>query len=102
MCEDTSVGIRDGTPETDTDAATDTIDETNNNNPRYGLHEPMEYYQKCKTRRRNNGLYTADQKQQNPGTLLATSPATQTRQNANGARSGWECPEERDYYVGIN
>ncbi|KAF0977879.1 hypothetical protein FDP41_003201 [Naegleria fowleri] len=98
MCDDTSPGLRDGTPQSETDSATDTIDEKNNNNTRYGMHEPMEYYKKCSTRRRNNGLYLADQKQQNPGFLLPTSPATHTRQNANGARHGWECPEERDYY----
>ena len=37
------------------------------------------------------GLFTADQK-------LAGQTSIYTRQNANGARSGYECPEERDYY----
>ncbi|EFC40412.1 predicted protein [Naegleria gruberi] len=98
MCNDTAPNLRDGTPENEKDAATDTISEATNNNPRYGLHEPMEYYMKCRTRRRNSGLYIADQRQENWGRLLENSPAVETRQNPNGNRHGWECPEERDYY----
>lgn len=56
----------------------------------YGMHEPYEYYQDCKTRSRNNGLFTADQ---NVG-----NQAINTRQNPGGNRHGFECPEERDYY----
>ena len=37
------------------------------------------------------GLFTADQK-------LNGVTSIYTRQNANGGRSGYECPEERDYY----
>jgi hypothetical protein len=37
------------------------------------------------------GLFTADQK-------LKGKTNIYTRQNPNGARSGYECPEERDYY----
>ena len=37
------------------------------------------------------GLFTADQQ-------LQGETAKYTRQNANGGRSGYECPEERDYY----
>ena len=37
------------------------------------------------------GLFTADQK-------LNGQSSIYTRQNQNGARRGYECPEERDYY----
>jgi len=73
-------------------------DGTNNNTPdpnnpqaNRGLHEPTAFYQACQTRERNKGLYTSDQN-------LNNNDATRTRQNPNGARSGLECPEERDYY----
>lgn len=36
-------------------------------------------------------MFTADQ-------ALKGDKSIYTRQNANGARSGYECPEERDYY----
>lgn len=43
------------------------------------------------------GLFTADQKlKSNNG--LGTSSAIYTRQNPNGNRYGYECPEERDYF----
>ena len=38
-----------------------------------------------------SGLFTADQKLKGTSSIF-------TRQNANGGRSGYECPEERDYY----
>ena len=60
-------------------------------NPALGLHEPWEWYDKCKTRSRNKGLFLADQR-------LRGTTSKYTRQNPNGARSGYECPEERDYY----
>ena len=37
------------------------------------------------------GLFTADQN-------LKGQTSIYTRQNPNGGRSGYECPEERDYY----
>ncbi len=54
------------------------------------MHENYDYYQKCKKRYRNRGLFTADQDvRENNGA---------TRQNPNANRRGFECPEERDYY----
>jgi len=73
-------------------------DGTNNDSPdpdnpqaNRGLHEPTAFYQACNNRERNKGLFTSDQN-------LNANDATRTRQNPNGARSGLECPEERDYY----
>ncbi|KAJ3033012.1 hypothetical protein HDV00_006857 [Rhizophlyctis rosea] len=86
MCQDTSPGLRDGTtrntiPEDPTNAAFMT----------YGQHETYDFYQKCKTRQRNRKLYLADRN-------LNGDSAIYTRQNNNGERFGFECPEERDYY----
>eukprot|EP00163_Fabomonas_tropica_P005834 TRINITY_DN1547_c0_g1_i2.p1 TRINITY_DN1547_c0_g1~~TRINITY_DN1547_c0_g1_i2.p1 ORF type:complete len:669 (+),score=214.26 TRINITY_DN1547_c0_g1_i2:389-2395(+) len=77
---------------------------------KYGVHEPDMYYQQCKMRQRNKGLFTADQKVDNPfdpkkpidrssvRVFKTKRGATSTRQNRNGNRYGYECPEERDYY----
>ena len=43
-----------------------------------------------------SGLFTADQQLQKD--KVGYVSATRTRQNNNGARSGYECPEERDYF----
>ncbi|XP_067684974.1 protein DD3-3-like [Haliotis asinina] len=62
-----------------------------------GLHESWAWYDKCYLRERNKGLFTADQKlKTNNG--LGYSSATYTRQNPQGNRYGYECPEERDYF----
>ena len=72
--------------------------------PMYGIHESYDYYEKCYTRERNKGLFTADRNVRND------RGATATRQNNNGnnlrntpsqnggRNHGYECPEERDYY----
>ena len=44
----------------------------------------------------NTGLFTADQRLKK--NTLGDSSAIYTRQNPNGNRNGYECPEERDYY----
>ncbi|KAK3753992.1 hypothetical protein QZH41_009267, partial [Actinostola sp. cb2023] len=62
-----------------------------NSDVRYGMHEDFQYYSRCKTRERNMGLYTADQR-------LRGNSAKYTRQDRAGTRYGYECPEERDYY----
>jgi hypothetical protein len=82
--------IRDGTPVDANDAATNTMNTGQENNLEFGYHETHPYYTACATRTRNNGLWIADQ---NVG-----NQATDTRQNPNGNRYGWECQEERDYY----
>ena len=43
------------------------------------------------------GLFTADQKLK-ADNGLGYSSSIYTRQNNNGGRNGYECPEERDYY----
>eukprot|EP00736_Rhodelphis_marinus_P014345 Rmarinus@m.12134 len=60
--------------------------------PKYGQHEHPEYYDQCRYRDRQSGLFDADQN------VRSNNGATATRQNPNGNRSGTECPEERDYY----
>jgi len=58
----------------------------------FGMHEDYYYYRShCRLVSRNNGLYTADRK-------INRKDASATRQNPNGNRRGFECPEERDYY----
>lgn len=56
------------------------------------LQEPFEWYDKCRVRERNKGLFTADQNVNN------NQGSTATRQNPNGQRRGYECPEERDHF----
>ena len=62
-----------------------------NNDLEYGMHEDFDYYSNCKLRERNMGLFLADRN-------LRGDTAKYTRQNQNGNRRGYECPEERDYY----
>lgn len=58
---------------------------------RFGRHESLDFYEMCAQTERNNGLFTANQNLQGPS-------ARYTRQNNQGTRFGYECPEERDYY----
>ena len=58
---------------------------------RFGMHESYDYYQLCQRTERNKGIYTADQR-------INRNDRRGTRQNPNGDRHGFECPEERDYY----
>eukprot|EP01048_Picozoa_sp_COSAG05_P006825 COSAG05_NODE_461_length_9571_cov_14.935283_1_plen_734_part_00 len=92
-------GLRDGTntgcPNNNDQCPPLTNDEdtnANTNEPQYGQHEPVLWYQQCRARNRNKGLFTADRNMNN------RNRARHTRQNPNGNRSGTECPEERDYY----
>jgi hypothetical protein len=55
------------------------------------LHESWNYYDRCFNRERNKGLFTADQ-------VLKGNTAIYTRQDSQGTRYGYECPEERDYW----
>ena len=89
---------RDGVPQNSDDAATDTIpDDEASAIPntvatrRFGMQESNDYYQVCQRTERNKGLYTADQ-------VINRNDRRGTRQNPNGDRHGYECPEERDYY----
>lgn len=66
-------------------------DNTSLTDPIFGYHETYESYKNCKSRQRNLNLYTGDQ-------VLRGLSSIYTRQNPNGQRYGFECPEERDYY----
>ena len=57
----------------------------------YGRHESQASYMACRYRSRNKGLFLGTQR-------MRGNSARFTRQNNNGGRSGYECPEERDYY----
>lgn len=70
----------------------------------YGMHETYDYYERCYTRERNKGLFTADKgvdnnrgatatRQNTGGNNVRNAPSQQT-----GANHGYECPEERDYW----
>jgi hypothetical protein len=103
MCNDDSVDmVRDGvvttSPPDDQATYNEMVDITDSdtgqtlNVHKYGMHEPYWYYQDCKARERNRGLFLADQNLNNKNT------ARFTRQQPGGGRNGFECPEERDYY----
>jgi len=58
---------------------------------RFGRHESLDYYTMCEQTERNKGLLTINQN-------LKGNAAKYTRQNNQGTRHAYECPEERDYY----
>jgi hypothetical protein len=98
-CEDTMPASRDGLTVRN-NGGNNKKDEATNTIPRnadaqtdagYGRHESLEYYNRCRTRARAQGLYTADQN-------LNGNSAIYSRQNPNGNRNGLECPEESEYY----
>jgi len=60
---------------------------------RYGYQESIANYKLCAYTSRNKGLFTADQEMRGN-----RQNARYTRQDNNGQRYGFECPEERDYY----
>jgi len=84
--------IRDGTT---TSTIPTNPNQCRNNNceldVKYGMHENYKYYQTCERTKRNTLLFTANQN-------LKKDSARYTRQNPDGTRRGYECPEERDYY----
>lgn len=93
--------VRDGTVTTTIPDDANTYNQKVNPNPLtgeavdtfvYGMHEGFQYYQDCKARERNKGLFTADQD------MNGRNTAIYTRQDNNNNRQGFECPEERDYY----
>mmetsp|Transcript_24311 Transcript_24311/g.72639 ORF Transcript_24311/g.72639 Transcript_24311/m.72639 type:complete len:1418 (-) Transcript_24311:1276-5529(-) len=89
MCDD---NLRDGvTTRTIPNTPAQCLNNDCNSDTRYGMHEDYDYYQNCNYRFRNRGLFTADRN-------LQGNTAKYTRQNNNGQRRGYECPEERDYY----
>ena len=67
---------------------------------RYGQHESYDFYMRARGRRRNMGIYVANQLNPNDNNKKT---AVYTRQRNNGGnnnngRFGFEVPEERDYY----
>jgi len=87
--------LRDGTStETITKDNKDTMDNTVNPPVyKHGMNEPYEFFDKCKQRTRNKGLFAADQQ------LGKDSSALRTRQDNNeNDPHGFECTEERDYW----
>ena len=89
MCDDK---LRDGvTTRTIPETPSNCQNNDCNNDVRFGMHEDFDYYMNCKYRYRNKGLFTADRN-------LNGQTAKFTRQNNNGNRRGYECPEERDHY----
>lgn len=90
--------VRDGTTtNTIPDNAAASAETDANGNLRFGMHETFDYYQDCKTRDRNLGLFIADREEEG-GLNEGRRSSIFTRQNNNGNRHAYECPEERDYY----
>jgi hypothetical protein len=102
MCGDSDAApkfrIRDGaTTDTITDDENGPTATDNNGELLYGMHENYDFYHACETRDRNMGLFISDREKEG-GLTAGRAAAIFTRQNNNGDRHGYECPEERDYY----
>jgi len=69
------------------------------NNDR-GVHESWDWYNHCYHRQRNKHLFAADERFKKSVKVFGESieSSIYTRQDTNGNRYGFECPEERDYY----
>jgi len=103
MCSDSDadplVRVRDGTTtNTIPDDPNGPIAVDGNGELQFGMHEPFDYYQNCKIRNRNLGLWVSDRAEEGGLTPEGRKASVFTRQSNNGDRHGYECPEERDYY----
>jgi hypothetical protein len=88
MCDD---DLRDGVPASPHGSScTATVPLSDTKDPAFGRHESFEHYQACISRPRPP-LFVGSQR-------LRGNTAQYTRQNPNGNRYGFECPEERDYF----
>jgi len=84
--------IRDGTTtRTIPTKATECYNYDCDTDVRFGRHESLDFYEMCTKTKRNEGLFTVNQN-------LKGNAAKYTRQNPQGTRHAYECPEERDYY----
>jgi len=84
--------IRDGTTtRTIPTKATECYNYDCDTDVRFGRHESLDHYTMCQKTERNKGLLTINQN-------LKADRAQYTRQNPQGTRHAYECPEERDYY----
>ena len=92
VCEDKSIGLKDGIPISERDSAIETPTVNNHENINVGRHETLQYYQDCISTKRNPYLYTGELK------IPLNASRKYTRQNQHGTKYGFECPEERDYY----
>jgi hypothetical protein len=110
-CEDTMPMLGDGTvttkPGGNQNQNNDLEDEKYQSYPsskrvtdRYGQHESYDFYMRARGRKRNMGLYVANQLNPNDNNKK-TAVFTRQRNNGgnnNNGRFGFEVPEERDYF----
>jgi hypothetical protein len=90
--------IRDGTTTNEiTEDVNGAVATNTNGELLYGMHETYAYHEACSTRQRNMGLWISDREDEG-GLSPGRADARFTRQNNNGNRFGYECPEEREYY----
>ncbi|KAL4227006.1 hypothetical protein ACF0H5_014982 [Mactra antiquata] len=98
MKDGTSTNTMEYTPPPNMDETKAAVNNRRNGNldTSRGLQESWESYDACYVRERNAGLFTADQKLKK--NKFGYGSGIHTRQNPNGNRYGYECPEERDYF----